>query len=792
MNVNLRARNNLSTACFAVLTLFYASVSSFSAMTNDAYVVHENDALKAANGWIRRNIVFKNAARILPGGAGFRIDTITPLRLSPDTGIAAYHVALLPRGYLIVSADKRLTPVQCFSTTSELVLNGDHNNALRTMLMSDMAVSADALKAAGASSTTQADAAQNPVFAANVGRWKLLDDPSATRLLTDATPSNILVSPLIETHWSQWRHFNAEYPDDPQPGYGYDGKAPAGCVPVAGAQLARFYSWPPYGQGGNVDIDNNSSNLISGTFESDFRGAFQWTNMLMVYDPYSEEPSNAVRAVSELIYGIGVAVDIDFGSYTSQGSVAVLDDLGSALNKYFYYESGTLTNRSGDEDAFDNALRDEILASRPVSAGIPGHAVMIDGYAEDAGGDYFHINYGWGGQNDGWYHLSDVNGSSLRDAILGLVPQPIPLLGPSANMTNVNGHISLSWYFPEYHLPSITGYTLYEGLLHATNSADNADDFTSWAGDNPPWTVVSGGTPGNCFRKTGQQGCYRLDLRDFVKPGDNALLQFDYKSHLIDDHFYMKTSIDGGFSWTVEEHFTNTGWDTSWHQASVDLSVYSGHEVLIRFEYSFSSGSYWSTGGVWLDNITMDNVEIPAWNMVEDAIPPGTTNTTVNNRFDGCHYYSMEADNGVEPLGSSPYRKIIVVLAPELDMDNDGIANGWESQYFGSPTGAVAQADGDLDGFSNLSEYVAGTDPTNNASCLMMRAMEPDPAGIAISWSSVSNRTYALWFSTNLTNETSYTSVTSGIPADPPMNRFVDEDTTGLSRGFYKIGVTGP
>ena len=44
--------------------------------------------------------------------------------------------------------------------------------------------------------------------------------------------------------------------------------------------------------------------------------------------------------------------------------------------------------------------------------------------------------------------------------------------------------------------------------------------------------------------------------------------------------------------------------------------------------------------------------------------------------------------------------KTIVVLAPELDVDGDGMANGWESDHFGSPTGAVADADSDGDGFS--------------------------------------------------------------------------------------------
>src|SRR6266581_9024597 len=47
------------------------------------------------------------------------------------------------------------------------------------------------------------------------------------------------------------------------------------------------------------------------------------------------------------------------------------------------------------------------------------------------------------------------------------------------------------------------------------------------------------------------------------------------------------------------------------------------------------------------------------------------------------------------------------------DDDNDGLPDAWEQQYFGNPTNALASDDSDGDGFSNLAEYIAGTDPTS-------------------------------------------------------------------------------
>ncbi len=258
---------------------------------------------------------------------------------------------------------------------------------------------------------------------------------------------------------------------------------------------------------------------------------------------------------------------------------------------------------------------------------------------------------------------------------------------------------------------------------------------------------------------------------------------------MIDDHFYVKTSLDRGCTWTVEKDFTNTVPDL-WHQTTVDLSAYSGHETLIRFEYVFDSGAYWPSGGVWLDNIQIDDAYVVSWNLAKDGIPPGATDTTISGRLDNGYYYVLEARDAAGPLGTSPYEKVIVVLDPELDVDNDGMANGWESQYFGSPTGAVAEADADNDGFCNLGEYLAGTGPTNDQSYFTVQAVEPDPAGVAVLWPSLSNRTYSLWFSTNLLDgESLFTSVTSGIPTTPPTNRFVDENAAAFPMGFYRIGI---
>ncbi|MCE9615436.1 MAG: lamin tail domain-containing protein [Lentisphaerae bacterium] len=68
---------------------------------------------------------------------------------------------------------------------------------------------------------------------------------------------------------------------------------------------------------------------------------------------------------------------------------------------------------------------------------------------------------------------------------------------------------------------------------------------------------------------------------------------------------------------------------------------------------------------------------------------------------------------------------------PDPDGDGDGMRDVWEDQYFGSTNapGGEPQDDMDRDGFSNIGEYTAGTDPTDDADVF---AVEIGPAGATV------------------------------------------------------------
>ena len=67
----------------------------------------------------------------------------------------------------------------------------------------------------------------------------------------------------------------------------------------------------------------------------------------------------------------------------------------------------------------------------------------------------------------------------------------------------------------------------------------------------------------------------------------------------------------------------------------------------------------------------------------------------------------------VDPISVSN-RVIGIDFTIDLDTNENGIPDWWEMEHFGSATGADAEVDDDMDGLTNLEEYLHGTDPNNS------------------------------------------------------------------------------
>jgi hypothetical protein len=147
---------------------------------------------------------------------------------------------------------------------------------------------------------------------------------------------------------------------------------------------------------------------------------------------------------------------------------------------------------------------------------------------------------------------------------------------------------------------------------------------------------------------------------------------------------------------------------------------------------------------------------------------------------------------GTLPAFSVNYTTTSVYLQVEreLDTDEDGLADFWEQQHYGFPNASSPLGDSDMDRSSNWEEMIAGTDPTNAASFLAMDQSYLSGTNLVLAWESVSGKTYAVWYTTNLVQGLLLPAATN-LPATAPQNTILFPEPPGPNR-FYQLDVSDP
>jgi hypothetical protein len=157
----------------------------------------------------------------------------------------------------------------------------------------------------------------------------------------------------------------------------------------------------------------------------DTYGDYNWSGMI------TNTPN---EDIADFLYHCAVSVEMDFDS---DGSGAITKHTVYSLKNYFQYAPTVRSyERVSDTEEWKEILNQELLEGRPLiysgdaDDGKAGHAFNIDGVS--AGG-FYHLNWGWGGYNNGYFNIDNLAPGSNdftknQAAIVGIRP---PISAPT-------------------------------------------------------------------------------------------------------------------------------------------------------------------------------------------------------------------------------------------------------------------------------------------------------------------------------------------------------------------------
>ena len=232
---------------------------------------------------------------------------------------------------------------------------------------------------------------------------------------------------LVQTKWNQNYPYNYCCPEAPD---GPGGHVYAGCVATAGAQLMKYWNHPTIGTGSHTYYPEDHPEY--GPLTANFAEApYDWDNMPNTISTAS--PIEQIEAIGRLIFHVGVSVDMN---YRPSSSGAVTGKLCEVMPQYFYYTNRmeNIYRESHTHDSFMALIVDAIDMSWPMVHRGGGHAYVLDGYDDNG---LVHFNWGWSGNNDGWFDVDDHNYTDGESVIYNYVPAEIYSSTPG-EATNLN------------------------------------------------------------------------------------------------------------------------------------------------------------------------------------------------------------------------------------------------------------------------------------------------------------------------------------------------------------------
>lgn len=315
--------------------------------------------------------------------------------INQESDTVFYIINYDPEGFIILAADKRSIPILGFSSTGSFQTDVDN---LPLGLGKWLEKTRNDINQIRDKTLVQKPEIEN--------KWKNLSHEKYSPFEIGDDPQGIIpipppgsgcesyhyqTGPLLSTEWHQGCGFNNAMP----PKFCADAcdannKSFAGCVPIAIAQVMKYYEHP---------------------------SSYNWTNMPLEV---------GTTTTASLIRDIWNNIPSSQKSYDCKGTGVDPDyNVAYLLKNDFNYSSGNTADYNRDTVIEQLSLDQPVILSGGSRGTFgsynDGHMWVCDGYKSsyictDIGGFgylYLHMNWGWGGNWNGWYGFNDFTPGNL-------------------------------------------------------------------------------------------------------------------------------------------------------------------------------------------------------------------------------------------------------------------------------------------------------------------------------------------------------------------------------------------
>ena len=231
------------------------------------------------------------------------------------------------------------------------------------------------------------------------------------------------IATKLKTEWGQDYPYNLHTPKLEIKWHKRDTtiNAATGCVATAMSMIMNYYRYPskvlkalPSFEGTCdvpvVDKDTDEQDTVKNvkwkTEDIAANTPIDWNN---IKDKYNRSSKDAeIQAVSRLMQYCGSAANMQYGLESSADNASMMKGLKEVFG---YQDVYMLNDFEYDDQGWVDAIYTEMSQAGPVMFGgqtptQSGHQFVLDGYQSKEGKDYFWVNWGWDGEDNGYMLLS--------------------------------------------------------------------------------------------------------------------------------------------------------------------------------------------------------------------------------------------------------------------------------------------------------------------------------------------------------------------------------------------------